>query len=325
MTKIQNLFKTKSIPKSKLGNQGYDNPRENIDPHIRTKAVSAKELTLSDGSVAGFVKNDGSGVLSGGNAGGAGGLGAVAEDILPATDDTYDVGSKTKQWAYLWTVIAVLASLVIGTAINLSQIDGKLFINESTTINGSLDIRDNINATSGFIGDNEIATLNDLTGGNITVTEVIRIQNKQGTSMPPLSLIHFSGYNIGQNVPEAQYATSTSSTKQAECITSETIANNQFGSCVVSGLIFNVDTSTFTEDVLLHMNTTNGTMTEIQPVAVQCVQEVGEVLRSHASQGVMFANVPPGCEEVPSFINVTGNITIGGSTIWSNGTHSFWD
>ena len=162
----------------------------------------------------------------------------------------------------------------------------------------------------GFKDGSEIATLADLTGGNVTVTEIIRIQNKQGESVGPLKLMHFSGYNVGANVPEAQFAVSTSRTKQAECITSETIANNGFGSCVVSGLINNVDTSQFTEDVLLHMNKTDGTLTEKQPTDVQCVQEIGEVLRSHATLGVMFANVPPGCEEVPNFVNITGNLTI---------------
>ena len=180
------------------------------------------------------------------------------------------------------------------------------FTTTGTGFFGDLDIT----ATS-YIGSSQIATLDDLTGGNVTVTEIIRVQNKVGSSVPPLRLMHFSGYNVGQNAPEVQFALSTDKTKQAECVTSETIANNAFGSCVVSGLINNVDTSQFTEDVLLHMNKTEGTMTEEQPVKVECVQEVGEVLRSHASQGVMFVNVPPGCEEIPSFVNVTGNMTQG--------------
>ncbi len=179
------------------------------------------------------------------------------------------------------------------------------FTTTGTGFFGDLDIT----ATS-YIGSSQIATLDDLTGGNVTVTEIIRVQNKQGTSVPPLRLMHFSGYNVGQNAPEVQFALSTDKTKQAECVTSETIANNAFGSCVVSGLINNVDTSGFTEDVLLHLNKTAGTMTEVQPVKVDCVQEVGEVLRSHATQGVMFVNVPPGCEEIPSFVNVTGNLTV---------------
>ena len=33
---------------AKKGQAGYDNPRENIDPHVRTQAISTKELRLVD-------------------------------------------------------------------------------------------------------------------------------------------------------------------------------------------------------------------------------------------------------------------------------------
>lgn len=53
----------------KKGNAGYDNQRENIDPHIKTQAVSTREIVLSDGAAEGFVKNDANGHLTGGHAG----------------------------------------------------------------------------------------------------------------------------------------------------------------------------------------------------------------------------------------------------------------
>ena len=234
-------------------------------------------------------------------------LSKIAQNLLPDFDNLRNLGSAQKRWAKLFVAALVITSLTIGT-ITLTEDDGTLAINASVNITGDLDVQ-KLNATSGFIGADEIATIADLTGGNVTVTEIIRIQNKQGVAVGPLTLMHFSGYNVGQDAPEAQFALSTSKETPAECMTSETIANNAFGSCVISGLIKSVDTSQFTEDILLHLNDTDGTMTEIEPVAVQCVQEVGEVLRSHPSQGVMYANVPPGCQEVPSFINVTGNQT----------------
>ena len=67
--KIANAFsEVKSSKITPKGGAGYDNPRENVDPHVKTRAFSTKEITLSDGSGAGFVKNDANGVLSGGNA-----------------------------------------------------------------------------------------------------------------------------------------------------------------------------------------------------------------------------------------------------------------
>ena len=44
-----NLFKPQPIPHSnRLGGVGYDNGRENIDPHIKTKAVSTKEVATKN-------------------------------------------------------------------------------------------------------------------------------------------------------------------------------------------------------------------------------------------------------------------------------------
>ena len=74
MSNSNNLFApTRGVKQAAKGSAGFDNARENIDPHVRTKAISTKEVTLSDGSVAGYVKNDANGVLSGGNAGSAAG------------------------------------------------------------------------------------------------------------------------------------------------------------------------------------------------------------------------------------------------------------
>lgn len=88
---IANAFKPVRVPKlTPLGSAGYDNPRENIDPHIKTKVVSTKELTLSDGSVAGYVMNSASGVLSGGHAGGVGG-------------DVSKVGTPVNDQVGVWT------------------------------------------------------------------------------------------------------------------------------------------------------------------------------------------------------------------------------
>ncbi len=211
----------------------------------------------------------------------------------------------------IWVILTIALSLFVVAASRTSFVDN-YYSNHSLYDIANISVRDMINISGiGWIGQSKIATLADLTGGNVTVSSIFRVQNKQGVAVPPLTAMHFSGWNVGQNAAEVQYALSTDKLKHAECITSETIANNAFGSCVAHGIINNVDTSMYTEDVILHLNKTDGTLTEDQPVKVDCLQEIGEVQRSHASQGVFYANVPPGCEEVPSFVNVTGNLTVG--------------
>ena len=94
--KLNNAFSQTRASKIKAqqGSAGYDNARENIDPHIKTKVISTKETTLSDASGAGFVKNDANGVLSGGNAGGSGGDVTAGANLTDETIVQGDGGAK---------------------------------------------------------------------------------------------------------------------------------------------------------------------------------------------------------------------------------------
>ena len=113
------------------------------------KDIEAKEIKLSDGTGEGYVKTDANGVLSGGN---STGLDLVAEDIIPTDDNTYDLGSISKRWAAIWTVIAILTSLTVGAVYLATTAEGWLYINASTVINGSLNVTQNITAVA-FFGD----------------------------------------------------------------------------------------------------------------------------------------------------------------------------
>jgi len=79
---------------SRKGIAGYDNTRENIDPFIKTQVLSTKAITLSDGTIAGYVKNDANGVLTGGNAVAGGGDVTAAVALTDATIVQGDGGVK---------------------------------------------------------------------------------------------------------------------------------------------------------------------------------------------------------------------------------------
>ena len=64
MVKVKNYFKPAPIQKGKLGQAGFDNPRENIDPHVKTKVISTQEIA-SGATVLGDLNV--LGTLSGGN------------------------------------------------------------------------------------------------------------------------------------------------------------------------------------------------------------------------------------------------------------------
>lgn len=245
-------------------------------------------------------------------------LSKIKKSIIPNLDNILNLGSATKRWAALFILTLFVTTITVGT-IKLTDEGGLLLINASVNITGNIDAQQ-ANFTRGFIGPNEIATLADLTGGNVTVTSIIRIQNKQGTTIDPLKLVFFSGFNVGQNAPEAQLATSLDSDKHAECITSETIANNAFGSCVITGLINDVDTSAFAALSELHLGKTGGNLVVAEPLDVVCLQAVGLVLRSHASAGVLFIHITNECVEVPPYSEVPETLTVANTTLFVNDT-----
>ena len=92
---VSKAFAGKTTQKAtQKGNAGYDNARENIDPHIKTKVISTKELTLSDGSATGYVQNGADGKLTGGHSVSAGLWEVDGTETQLITADEIDMQTK---------------------------------------------------------------------------------------------------------------------------------------------------------------------------------------------------------------------------------------
>lgn len=95
------------------------------------------------------------------------------EDLIPALDETYDLGEANKRWQYLFAVIAILTSLTIGGVIGLSNVDSWLFINASTYVNGSLNVSEDLfvngTLTAGNVNISNL-TIEDMNFENLTLT-----------------------------------------------------------------------------------------------------------------------------------------------------------
>lgn len=100
-------------------------------------------------------------------------LGNIKEDIIAAVDDKYDLGSEDKKWHAIWVALAFVTSLVIGGSIALSNVDGVLFINASTEINGSLNLSEDLfvngTLTAGTLNVTNL-TIENLNFTNLTIT-----------------------------------------------------------------------------------------------------------------------------------------------------------
>ena len=90
-------------------------------------------------------------------------VGSISKDIIAEIDDTYDLGAEDKRWSTIYVVLAVLTSMIIGSVYLGNTIDGWLYINASTYVNGSLTTAGNVTSEY-FIGDGSM-----LTGLNYTV------------------------------------------------------------------------------------------------------------------------------------------------------------
>ncbi len=180
----------------------------------------------------------------------------------------------------------LVTSIVIGGLIRMSEIDGVLWINASTYINGSLDVRDQFNASSGYIGPDEIATLNDLVAGNVTITSELEVKNDEPITMEKGDPVYFTGYISGLALQRVKFANNTNASKHADCIIAETLAAGKRGQCVETGHVTKTDTSNFVFGDDLYLDT-GGNLTPLKPINANCIQKVGMVLRSHASKGLI--------------------------------------
>ena len=81
---------------------------------------------------------------------------ALPHDIIPEVHNTYNLGSNSKKWAYIYAVIAVLTSITLGGIYLGATAGGLFYVNASTQINGSLDVLGDITASGNItvLGDN---------------------------------------------------------------------------------------------------------------------------------------------------------------------------
>jgi len=106
---------------------------------------------------------------------GAGGMSRVdfseiAEDLVPAETNIYNIGLSDAQWAAIWVALAFVTSIAIGGAIGLSNVDGWLFINASTQVNGSMNISEDL-----FVN-------GSLTAGSLDITN-LTVENMNFTNL----------------------------------------------------------------------------------------------------------------------------------------------
>ncbi len=168
---------------------------------------------------------------------------------------------------------------------------------------------------AGGAGSTRKVTVNNLTGSFITAASTdtltnktmddlsnfihsngvhLPIRNSSGVDMDYGDVVYISGYNIGQDLPEVELADADDvGTFPVIGMLTEDIGNNANGSCLISGQIEGlgpsgpINTISFAAKDPVYMSTTPGGFSVKPVAAIDEVQKIGIVLRSHVNMGVI--------------------------------------
>jgi len=127
------------------------------------------------------------------------------------------------------------------------------------------------NATSGAVADATriLVTAKNVSGGQLA----------KGTPVHAVTPV-----SSGQQVEVIAARADTPSAMPATLVLNETLEDEEEGEAIVVGLIQNVDTSAFTAGDVIYVGETGG-YTNVKPTGTNLIQNLGVVVKSHASSG----------------------------------------
>ncbi len=205
-----------------------------------------------------------------------------------------------------------------------------LTFNDSTTVTVDLDgrfLQNIVEDSSPQLGGNLDLNNNDINGtGNIDITGEITattfignmrgasiFQAKAGEALTKGDPVYISGDDITGNKPIVSIADSDDANKMP-CfgLAAETVSANANVNVVTFGTLSGLDTSSFNQGDILYISTT-GTLSANKPTGESSlIQNIGKVMRSHASAGSIKVGGAGRTNDVPKLDD--GNVFIGNAS-----------
>jgi hypothetical protein len=144
----------------------------------------------------------------------------------------------------------------------------------------------------------------------------IIVNNTRGSTIAAHRLVYVTGHYEGVPTIDLAQANDTA-TMPVICVTIESIADNAFGRCMMTGLIQNVNTNAFDVGTIYVSDLTAGVPTNTAPITPNLTQEIGTILVKSATVGEIqiIARALTGDEygTINNYI-VQGNLSALGST-----------
>ena len=235
------------------------------------------------------------------------------------------------------TVTAAIAG--DGTITTSNTVDGRDVATDGTklddlvTLTGVAGNSTNLGTfTNGIIADNEtikgaLQDVEDALEGSLPVR--VDVHNNSGSDMTKGQAVYVSGTHASGKPDISLADANGASTYPAIGLLEDDIANGTEGFVVISGLIENANTSSYSAGDSLYLSETPGALVTTRPSASTTqVQRLGLVSRSHASAGSFLVIGAGRSNDVPNEITTLTGValdatdlgTFPGSTIADNAT-----
>ena len=204
-------------------------------------------------------------------------------------------------------------------SVNLTQID-ILTGNAAPAYKEGRLFYDDSNKALGFYSDINTHPLHGL-----GFKQHVRVYNASGSTIVKGKPVYFAGVETSGaiDVPKILLADATDTNKyKAEGLTSGDITNNSFGFIITQGTLENINTSGLNAGDDFYVGLTPGALTSTSPAYPNYPNDLGYVITSHASTGVVIVNKENhtveslrvvGAGHIGTNLQIDGNLTVLGS------------
>lgn len=205
-------------------------------------------------------------------------------------------------------------------SVNLTQID-VLTGNAAPAFKEGRLFYDDSNKALGFYSDINTHPLHGL-----GFKQHVRVYNASGSTIVKGKPVYYAGTETSGaiDVPKILLADATDTNKyKAEGLTSGDIANNSFGFIITQGTLEGIDTSNLTAGDDFYVGLTAGALTSTSPLYPNYPDDLGFVVTSDATNGVLIVNKENhtveslrvvGSGHVGANFQIDGNLTVLGAT-----------
>lgn len=126
--------------------------------------------------------------------------------------------------------------------------------------------------------------------------QLVRILNNTGSTLTDRQVVYITGAQGQRPTVALADADSESASSATIGVVTETIANGDEGFVTISGVVRNINTSTWAEGAQLYLSSIAGSLTDVKPSPPAHAVRIGWVVRQHATSGSILVHVQNGYE-----------------------------